>query len=187
LDTEGTWNPRVSYPFRRIYQFRDKGGAGTVMMTPPLASGGIVMSIRVQLRQVRFVTRQPYMELDGSSVRLRIPSIFGEVWNLNAADVVVVADQSTNRDDSGDDWVFEAPVNIPYAATTHPAFKPNLMLLFKTPQRIPFIAVLRRPDHWTVPARFPERGRHPHRRSRVESSGPTRRGGDTGRRWVGAS
>lgn len=107
------------------------------MMTPPLASGGIVMSIRVQLRQVRFVTRQPYMELDGSSVRLRIPSIFGEVWNLNAADVVVVADQSANRDDSGDDWVFEAPVNIPYAATTHLAFKPNLMLLFKTPQRIP--------------------------------------------------
>jgi hypothetical protein len=136
LDTEGTWNPRLSYPFRRINQFRDKVGAGTVMMTPPLASGGIVMSIRVQLRQVRFVTRQPYMELDGSSVRLRIPSIFGEVWNLNAADVVV-ADQSTNRDDSGDDWVFEAPVNIPYAATTHPAFKPNLMLLFKTPQRIP--------------------------------------------------
>lgn len=108
----------------------------TVMMTPPLTNEGIAMSIRVQLRQVRFVTRQPYIELDGPAVRLRIPGIFGEVWNLNAADAVVV-DRSPRTDDSGDDWAFEAPVTIPYAATTHPAFKPNLMLLFKTPQRIP--------------------------------------------------
>jgi len=98
---------------------------------------GIAMSVRVQLRHVRFATRQPYIELDGPAVRLRIPGIFGEVWNLNAADVAVVVCGSTLADDSGDDWVFEAPVGISYAATTHPAFKPNLMLLFKTPQRIP--------------------------------------------------
>lgn len=95
------------------------------------------MSTRVPLRYFRLVSRQPYIEVDGPTVRLRIPSIFGEVWEVNAADVAVVVDQPEAHDDSGEGWVFKVPVSIPYAATTHPAFKPNVMLLFKTPRLIP--------------------------------------------------
>jgi hypothetical protein len=82
------------------------------------------MSTRVPLRCFRLVSRQPCIELDGSTVPLRIPSIFGEVCELNAADVAVVVDQPETRDDSGEGWVFKVPVSIPYAATTHPVFKP---------------------------------------------------------------
>lgn len=97
------------------------------------------MSVRVPLRHYRLVSRQPYVELDGPVIRLRLPGIFGgrKVWNLNAADVAVVDTEPSNSDDSGDDWVFEEPVNIPYAATTSSNVEPNLELLFKTPQRIP--------------------------------------------------
>lgn len=97
------------------------------------------MSVRVPLRHYRFFSRQPDIELDGPVMRLRLPGIFGgrKVWNVNAADVAVVDTEPSSSDDSGDDWVFEEPVNIPYAATTSSNVNPNLELLFKTPQRIP--------------------------------------------------
>lgn len=95
------------------------------------------MSVRVPMRHLRFVTRRPYIEIDGPVVRLRIPSVFGEVWSLNTADVAVVADLSAGGDDPGDDWIFQEPVGIPYAGLSRFAQKPNLMLLFKKRQRIP--------------------------------------------------
>jgi hypothetical protein len=72
-------------------------------------------------------------------MRLRLPGIFGgrKVWKLNVADVAVVDTEPPSSDDTGDDWVFEEPVIIPFAATTSQNVNPNLELLFKTPQRIP--------------------------------------------------
>ena len=101
------------------------------------------MSVRVPLRHYRFFSRQPYIELDGSVIRLRLPGIFGgrSVWNLNAADVAVVDTEPSSSDDTGDDWVFENPVMIPFAVTTSQNVNPNLELLFKTPQRIPSLRV----------------------------------------------
>ena len=88
-------------------------------------------------------SRQPYIELDGSEIRLRLPGIFGrKVWNLNVVDVAVVDDELSSCGDSGDDWVVEEPVKIPYAVTTSPNVNPNLELLFRTPQRIPSLGVL---------------------------------------------
>lgn len=97
------------------------------------------MPVRVPLRHYRLVSRQPYIELDGPLLRLRLPAVFGgrQMWNLNVADVAVVDTEPVNNDDSGNDWAFERRVNIPYAVTTHPLVAPNLVLLFKTPQRIP--------------------------------------------------
>jgi hypothetical protein len=96
------------------------------------------MSMRVPLRHYRLFSRQPYIELDGSEIRLRLPGIFGrKVWNLNVVDVAVVDDELSSCGDSGDDWVVEEPVKIPYAVTTSPNVNPNLELLFRTPQRIP--------------------------------------------------
>lgn len=110
-----------------------------MMTQPSINAMGDAMSVRVPLRHYRFFSRQPYIELDGPVIRLRLPGIFGarKVWNLNAADVAVVDTEPSNSDDTGDDWVFEEPVNIPYAATTTSNVNPNLELLFKTPQRIP--------------------------------------------------
>ena len=101
------------------------------------------MSVRVPLRHYRFFARQPYIELDGPVIRLRLPGIFGgrKVWTLQVADVAVVDSEPSSSDDSGDDWVFEEPVIIPYAVTTSPNVNPNLELLFKTPQRIPSLRV----------------------------------------------
>jgi hypothetical protein len=123
--------------------FGDKGSAGTVMMTLPSIHGGNAVSERVPLRHYRLFSRQPYIELDGPVMRLRLPGIFGgrNVWNLNIADVAVVATEPSSSDDTGDDWVFEEPVNIPFAATTSPNVNPNLELLFKKPQRIPSLRV----------------------------------------------
>jgi hypothetical protein len=114
------------------------------MMTLPSIHGGNAVSVRVLLRHYRLLSRQPYIELDGPVMRLRLPSIFGgrKVWNLNVADVAVVDIEPSGSDDTGDDWVFEEPVNIPFAATTSPNVNPNLELLFKTPQRIPSLRVL---------------------------------------------
>ena len=101
------------------------------------------MSVRVPLRHYRFFSRQPYIELDGPAMQLRLPGIFGgrKVWNLNVADVAVVCTEPSSSDDTGDDWVFEEPVIIPFAATTSQNVNPNLELLFKTPQRIPSLRV----------------------------------------------
>jgi len=101
------------------------------------------VSVRVPLRHYRLFSRQPYIELDGPVMRVRLPGIFGgrNVWTLNVADVAVVATEPSSSDDTGDDWVFEEPVNIPFAATTSPNVNPNLELLFKTPQRIPSLRV----------------------------------------------
>ena len=101
------------------------------------------MNVRVPLRHYRLFSRQPYIEIDGPVMRLRLPSMFGgrKVWNLNVADVAVVATEPSSSDDNGDDWVFEEPVIIPFAATTSPNVNPNLELLFTTPQRIPSLRV----------------------------------------------
>jgi hypothetical protein len=114
------------------------------MMTPPSINGRSAMSVRVPLRHYRFFSRQPYIELDGPVIRLRLPGIFGgrKMWNLDAGDVAVVDTEPSSSDDSGEGWVFEEPVNIPYAVTTSPNVNPNLELLFKTPQRIPSLRVL---------------------------------------------
>jgi hypothetical protein len=113
------------------------------MMTLPSSQGGKAVSVRVPLRHYRLVSRQPYIELDGPVMRVRLPGIFGgrNVWTLNIADVAVVATEPSSSDDTGDDWVFEEPVNIPFAATTSPNVNPNLELLFKSPQRIPSLRV----------------------------------------------
>jgi hypothetical protein len=113
------------------------------MMTPPPINGRNAMSVRVPLRHYRFFSRQPYIELDGPVMRLRLPGIFGgrKVWNLNVADVAVVGTEPSSSDDTGDDWVFEEPVIIPFAATTSQNVNPNLEVLFKTPQRIPSLRV----------------------------------------------
>lgn len=101
------------------------------------------MNVRVPLRHYRLFSRQPYIEVDGPVMRLRLPSVFGgrKVWKLNVADVAVVATEPSSSDDTGDDWVFEEPVVIPFAATTSPNVTPNLELLFTTPQRIPSLRV----------------------------------------------
>ena len=121
----------------------DTGCAGTGMMTLPSIHGGKAVSVRVPLRHYRLFSRQPYIELDGPVMRVRLPGIFGgrNLWNLNVADVAVVDTEPSSSDDTGDDWVFEEPVNIPFAATTSPNVNPNLELLFKTPQRIPSLRV----------------------------------------------
>lgn len=95
--------------------------------------------MRIPLRRFRFLSREPYVELDGPSLRLRLPGIFGgrQEWDLDIADVAVVNPKSVNNDDSGDDWAFERRVSIPYAVTTDPRVAPNVVLLFKTPQRVP--------------------------------------------------
>lgn len=100
---------------------------------------GEAMPVRVPLRHNRLLSRQPYIELDGSFLQLRLPAVFGrrQVWNLNIADVAVVDTKGVNNDDSGNDWAFERRLKIPYAVTTHSGAAPNLVLLFKTPQRIP--------------------------------------------------
>jgi hypothetical protein len=104
------------------------------------------MSVRVPLRHYRLFSRRPYIELDGPAIRFWLPGIFGgrTVWSLNIRDVAVVdTEPSTGAgDDPVDDWVFEEPVNIPYAVTTSPNVDPNLELLFRTPQRIPSLGVL---------------------------------------------
>lgn len=113
------------------------------MMTLPSSQGGNAVSARVPLRHYRLVSRQPYIEVDGPVMRLRLPGIFGgrNLWNLNVADVAVVDTEPSSSDDNGDDWVFEEPVIIPFAATTSQNVNPNLELLFKTPQRIPSLRV----------------------------------------------
>jgi hypothetical protein len=101
------------------------------------------MSVRVPLRHYRFFSRRPYIELDGPVIRFRLPGIFGrKAWNLNASDVAVVDTEPSGCESFGDDWVYEEPVNIPYAVTTTPNVNPNLELLFKTPQRIPSLGIL---------------------------------------------
>jgi len=105
------------------------------------------MSVRVLLRHYRIFARRPYIELDGPTIRLRLPGIFGrKAWSLNAADVAVVDTEPSawngSGDDIEDDWVCDEPVNIPYAVTTSPNVSPNLELLFKTPQRIPSLGIL---------------------------------------------
>jgi hypothetical protein len=113
------------------------------MMTMPSSQGGKAVSVRVPLRHYRLVSRQPYIELDGPVMRVRLPGIFGgrNLWTLNIADVAVVATEPSSSDDTGDDWVFEEPVNIPFFATTSPDASPNLELLFKARQRIPSLRV----------------------------------------------
>ena len=140
LDPDRTWLLSAEGVF---VGFGDKGSAGNGMMTLPSIHGGNAVSVRVPLRHYRLFSRQPYIELDGPVMRLRLPGIFGgrKVWNLNVADVAVVDTEPSSSDDTGDDWVFEEPVIIPFAATTSQNVNPNLELLFKTPQRIPALRV----------------------------------------------
>jgi hypothetical protein len=97
------------------------------------------VTVRIALRHYRYLSRAPYLELAAGAVSLRLPSLFGgtQRWDVPVEEVVVVDTRQVAADDPQDGWVFRDPLRIPYAATTSPNMKPNLVLLFSQPQRIP--------------------------------------------------
>lgn len=101
------------------------------------------MAERFELRHYRLIARTPFVEIDGDQIGLRLPSMFGgrRTWRLRARDVAVVVDVEDESSFYAGDWAFDTPVLIPYAATTTSNVRPNVNLLFVTPQRIPPLRV----------------------------------------------
>lgn len=103
------------------------------------------MAERFALRHYRLFSRTPFVEVDGQQLKFRLPGIFGgkRTWCLRARDVAVVIEAENEDESNGDDvdWAFETPILIPYASTSSPNARPNVHLLFVTPQRIPALRV----------------------------------------------
>lgn len=97
------------------------------------------MAERFALRHYRLFSRTPFVEIDGQHLKLRLPGILGgkRLWCLSARDVGVVIDAEDESAGDAVEWAFESPISVPYAATSSNNARPNVQLLFVTPQRIP--------------------------------------------------
>lgn len=102
-------------------------------------------AVRIALRRYPFLSRESYVDVDGTGASLVVPRVFGggRRWFIPIGAIgVVVPDQDAAADDepasSGDgEWVTRHEFRVPYLSTTSPFAPPNLTLLFTVPQRIP--------------------------------------------------
>jgi hypothetical protein len=69
--------------------------------------------------------------------------MFGRIhrWDIPVGEVVVADTTYVSYGDPQQGWVFRDPPRIPYAATATSRKSPNLLLLFRRPQRIPPLRV----------------------------------------------
>jgi hypothetical protein len=97
---------------------------------------------RIMLRSYWFSRRKPSIRIGLEVIELHLPLYFGKaVWRIPKDQAGVIdlprhdATVETVTDVGG--VVFASPLPIPYFVTTGPLAKPNLMLLFRTKQRLP--------------------------------------------------
>lgn len=92
----------------------------------------------IPLRTYRFYGKKSRIEVDGGIARLFLPQYFGRaIWEI-PIDSIGVTDLSTlEAPPALEDTNLRKTPRIPYFFTTGTVTSPNLLLLFRTPQRVP--------------------------------------------------
>lgn len=127
------------------------GGAGVTQLAwdPAVTGTHGGGARRIVLRRYRFLSRESYVDVDGSGGTLVVPRFFGgrRSWFIPIDTIgVVVPDRGGASEDHPDaadvdaddgEWVTRREFRTPYLSTTSPFAQPNLTMLFTVPQRIP--------------------------------------------------
>jgi hypothetical protein len=95
---------------------------------------------QIELRNYWYTIRTPKILCTADQAALRLPAYFGgSVWQLSWNEIAVMDLTATDSEEqeSQDDVEFESWLSVPYFFTTAPVSTPNLLLLFRHPQRVP--------------------------------------------------
>ncbi|WP_241842487.1 hypothetical protein [Pseudofrankia sp. BMG5.36] len=87
-----------------------------------------------------FVIRKPRVVCDGGAVRMMLPGYFGgRAWAIPARHVAVQDLSATPPAEGAQEPqpVLARELAVPYLFTTGPMTRPNLLLMFTEPQRVP--------------------------------------------------
>jgi hypothetical protein len=97
---------------------------------------------RLALKSYWYTRRKPYLELTDDVATLRAPAWFRGNWAIATSELGVV-DLKDDRVKFGDanKAVIASGVLIPYLFTTGPLTNPTTCLLFRSPQRVPPVAL----------------------------------------------
>jgi hypothetical protein len=92
----------------------------------------------IELRNYWYTVRTPKIVVGTVSAGLRLPVYFGgAAWQVPLAEIGVFTGTEDDEQQAQSDVEFEATITLPYFFTTSPVSTPNLLLLFRHPQRVP--------------------------------------------------
>jgi hypothetical protein len=92
----------------------------------------------IELRNYWYTVRTPKIVVGTVSAGLRLPVYFGgAAWQVPLAEIGVFTGTKDDEPQATSDVEFEATITLPYFFTTAPVSTPNLLLLFRHPQRVP--------------------------------------------------
>lgn len=123
-------------------------GAGVTELAGGALAGGerVQERVRIALRRFRLLSRESYLDVDGTGATLVVPRIFGgqNHWFIPIEVIGVVLpawgaalDSDVLGGSRGGEWVTRHEFRVPYLSTTSPQASPNLVLLFTVAQPMP--------------------------------------------------